>query len=60
MAEKGLAVWSHENHVMKIWVGRSQVQNLAPARTLCCGISVKMYPSAYDLYTQNRFMGEMY
>ena len=44
----------------KIWVGRSQVRNSVPAKTLHCGISVEMYPSSYDLYTQHQFMREMY
>ena len=30
--------------VKKIWIGRPQVQNLAPARIFCCGISVKNLP----------------
>ena len=55
MAKKGLTLWSHENDVMKIWVGRSQVQNLALARTLCCGIFVKMYSSSCDLHTKYQF-----
>ena len=44
----------------KIWVRRSQVQNLVPVRTLRCGISDKMCPSSCDLYAQYHFMCEMY
>ena len=33
--------------------------NSVPARTLRGGISVKIYPSSYDLYTQYQFMFEM-
>ena len=51
----GPTMWSHENGQIlhrsygskskKIWVWRLQVQNLVPARTFCCAISIKIYPS---------------
>ena len=37
----------------------SEAQNLSPAKTFHWRISVKIYPSSWDLYTQYLFMSDM-
>ena len=44
---------------IRIWVGRSKVQISALARLFSNPISIKIYPSSYDLNTGYQFMWDM-
>ena len=44
---------------IRIWVGRSKVQIWALARLFSNPISIKIYPSSYDLNTGYQFMWDM-